>query len=71
MNIFKLLLATTFVLSINATASDELTPVEKYTALKNSSYANSLEKKRALALQERDDREQLRNYMMLKQYASK
>ena len=71
MNIFKLLLASTFALSINAAASDELTPIEKFTVLKNSSYISSLEKKRALALAERDNREQVRHYMEFKQYASK
>jgi len=64
-------LTATFALTINATASDELTPVEKYTVLNNSSYLSSLEKKRDLALQEREDREQVRNYMELKQYVSK
>ena len=71
MNIFKLLLAATFALSTNAAASDELTPAEKFTVLKNSSYLSSLEKKRTLALAERDNREQVRQYMEFKQYASK
>jgi len=71
LNIIKLLLAATFALSINAAASDELTPAEKYTVLKNSSYLSSLEKKRALVLAERDNREQIRYYMAFKQYTSK
>lgn len=71
MNTFKLILTASFVLFTNVCAADTLAPSAKYTELKNSSYLYALEKKRAMAMQERENREQVRLYIALKQQTAK
>ncbi len=70
MRVFTLF-TTTILLAVSTFASEELSPSVKYTCAKNSSYIDALEKRRSTAINDRDQREQVRAYQQMKQAAQK
>jgi len=70
MNNLKLITTAFFALTLSLSANESQTPSETYTAVKNSTYISQLEKERANAMHERDTREAVRQYMMMKREAS-
>ena len=71
MNNLKLITTALIALSLSLSASENLTPSETYTSVKNSSYISQLEKKRNAAMHERDARDTVRQYMTMKRNTSK
>ena len=65
MNTFKLLLTASLFLSLNAFAADTSSS-NSYTQVKNSGYLSALEKQRNASAQDRENREDVREYMRLK-----
>jgi len=55
---------------LGANDTNSITEVNKYTELKNSLYAKKIEDKRNLMLQNRNNRDELRNYKEMKLYAT-
>ena len=70
MNNLKLITTAIIALSLSLSASENSTPSETFTSVKNSSYISQLEKKRAMAMHERDTRDTVRQYRVMKRDAS-
>ena len=62
----KYTLSLLALLVLSASAQEHKAPSNNYTELKNSSYITNLEKKRSVAVDERDNRVVVRDYMLYK-----